>query len=78
MTYAASIRRLARLSHPQVKLVLGAHNIPVASPAVLPRLVWRSMRFAQGKFLATPDSPARCIYKVDGISFLMRAPTAHS
>src|SRR5438552_13373250 len=32
--YAASIRRLAALA-PQVKLVLGAHNIPVASPTVL-------------------------------------------
>ena len=33
--YAASIRRLAAIA-PQIKTVLGAHNIPVASPGVLP------------------------------------------
>src|ERR1700722_828800 len=36
--YDASIRRLAALA-PQVRMVLGAHNIPVASPSVLPQLV---------------------------------------
>src|SRR5205814_9943405 len=36
--YATSVLRLAALA-PQVKLVLGAHNIPVASPSVLPKLV---------------------------------------
>src|SRR5215469_3376800 len=37
-SYAASIRRLAALA-PQIKVVLGAHNIPVAKPSMLPRLV---------------------------------------
>jgi len=46
--YAASIRRLAALA-PQVKVVIGAHNIPVASPAVLPRLVAASMPYAPAK-----------------------------
>src|SRR5213075_1287690 len=36
--YVASVKRLAALA-PQVKMVLGAHNIPVADPAVLPKLV---------------------------------------
>src|SRR5271169_342554 len=36
--YAASIRRLAALA-PQIRLVLGAHNIPVAPPTVLAQLV---------------------------------------
>ncbi|HYK50546.1 MAG TPA: MBL fold metallo-hydrolase, partial [Terriglobales bacterium] len=36
--YDASIRRLAALA-PQIKTVLGQHNIPVAPPAVLARLV---------------------------------------
>src|SRR6202521_1066448 len=36
--YGASIRRLAALT-PQIKTVLGAHNVPVAPPSVLPRLV---------------------------------------
>jgi len=36
--YVASVKRLAALA-PQLKIVLGAHNIPVAEPSVLPRLV---------------------------------------
>jgi glyoxylase-like metal-dependent hydrolase (beta-lactamase superfamily II) len=74
--YAVSIRRLAALA-PQVKLVLGAHNIPAASPAVLPRLVAAFDAVRAGKISATPDSPGKVLYKVDDISFLMRAPPAH-
>ena len=72
--YAASIRRLAALA-PQVKLVLGAHNIPVAQPSVLPRLVAAFDMVRAGKVAATPDSPGKVLYKVDGFAFLMRAPT---
>lgn len=71
--YAKSIRRLAALA-PQVKMVLGAHNIPVASPAVLSRLVVAFDSVRAGKIAATPDSPGKVLYKVDNISFLMRAP----
>ena len=74
--YAKSIRRLAALA-PRVKMVLGAHNIPVASPTVLPRLVAAFDAVQAGKVLPTPDSPGKVLYKVDDISFLMRAPTAH-
>jgi glyoxylase-like metal-dependent hydrolase (beta-lactamase superfamily II) len=71
--YAKSIRRLAALA-PQVKLVLGAHNIPVASPTVLPRLVAAFDSVRAGKVVATPDSHGKVLYKVADISFLMRAP----
>ena len=71
--YAASIRRLAALA-PQVKLVLGAHNIPVAPPAVLPRLVVAFDAVRAGKVKTTPDSPGKVLYEVDGFSFLMPAP----
>jgi glyoxylase-like metal-dependent hydrolase (beta-lactamase superfamily II) len=71
--YAASIRRLAALA-PQVRIVLGAHNIPVASPSVLPRLVAAFDAVRAGKVKSTPDSPGKVLYKVDDISFLMRAP----
>ena len=71
--YAASIRRLAALV-PQVKLVLGAHNVPVASPSVLPRLVAAFDDVRAGKVKAVPDSPGKVLYHVDGFSFLMRAP----
>ena len=74
--YAASIRRLAALA-PQVKLVLGAHNIPVAQPAILPRLVAAFDQVRAGKVTPTPDSPGKVLYKVDGFSFLMRAPDKH-
>ena len=71
--YAASIRRLAALA-PQVKVVLGAHNIPVAPPSVLPRLVTAFQTVRAGKASATPAAAGRVIYKVDDISFLMRSP----
>lgn len=74
--YAASIRRLAALA-PQIKVVIGAHNIPVASPAVLPRLVAAFDAVRAGKIKLAPDSPGKVLYKVDDISFLMRAPVAH-
>lgn len=71
--YSASIRRLAALAT-QVKLVLGAHNVPVASPAVLPRLVSAFDAVRAGRVTAAPDSPGKVTYKVDGFSFLLRAP----
>ena len=71
--YAASIRRLSALSS-QVKTVLGAHNIPVAPPTVLPRLVAAFDTVRAGKVAATPESPGKVLYKVDNIPFLMRAP----
>ncbi len=72
--YAASIRRLAALA-PEVKLVLGAHNVPVAQPSVLPRLVTAFAEVRAGRISPTPDSPGKVLYKVDGFSFLMRAPS---
>jgi glyoxylase-like metal-dependent hydrolase (beta-lactamase superfamily II) len=68
--YGASIRRLAALA-PQVKTVLGAHNIPVAPPSVLPRLVTAFEAVRTGKVPATPASPGKVLYKVDDLSFLM-------
>ena len=71
--YDASLRRLAALA-PQVKIVLGAHNIPVASPSVLPRLVTAFEAVRAGKVRPTPAAPGEVIYSVDGFSFRMRAP----
>lgn len=69
--YAASIRRLAALE-PQVKLVLGAHNVPVASPTVLTQLVAAFDKVRAGNVTGTPDSSGKMLYKVNGFSFLMR------
>jgi len=71
--YSKSIRRLAALA-PKVKLVLGAHNVPVASPEVLPRLVAAFDQVRAGKVKPAPDSPGKVLYKVDGFAFLMKAP----
>jgi glyoxylase-like metal-dependent hydrolase (beta-lactamase superfamily II) len=73
--YSASIRRLAALA-PQLKMVLGAHNVPVASPTVLPRLVAAFDAVRAGKIQPSPDSTGKVLYKVKDISFLMRAPAA--
>jgi glyoxylase-like metal-dependent hydrolase (beta-lactamase superfamily II) len=74
--YAKSVHHLAALA-PGLKQVLGAHNAPVASPAVLPRLAAAFDKVRAGKATSTPDSPGQAIYKVDGFAFLMRAPGAH-
>lgn len=71
--YATSVRKLAALA-PQLKLVLGAHNIPVAQPSVLPRLAAAFASVRAGKVAATPEGPGYVVYKVDGFAFLMNAP----
>ncbi len=71
--YGRSVRRLAALA-PQVKLVLGAHNVPVASPAVLPELVAAFERVMARNVPAVPAGQGKATYKVGEISFLMRAP----
>jgi glyoxylase-like metal-dependent hydrolase (beta-lactamase superfamily II) len=68
--YGASIRRLAALT-PQIKTVLGAHNVPVAHPSVLPRLVTAFEAVRAGKIPATQASGDNVLYRVDDISFLM-------
>ena len=70
--YSASIRRLAALA-PRIKMVLGAHNVPVVPPSVLPRLVTAFEAVRSGKIRAIPASPGKVTYKVDDISFLMHA-----
>jgi hypothetical protein len=55
-----------------VKIVLGAHNIPVASPSVLPRLVTAFEQVRAGRAPYTPDLAGNVIYHAGGFSFLMR------
>jgi len=70
--YGASIRRLAALAA-HVRIVLGAHNIPIAPPSVLPDLVSAFAAVRSGKVSATPASSGRVEYKVGGFTFLMSA-----
>ncbi len=71
--YGRSVRRLAALA-PKVKLVLGAHNIPVADPTVLTELVFAFDTVRAGKVAPTPDSPGKVRYKVGDVVFLMHTP----
>jgi len=74
--YDASIRRLASLE-PQVKMVLGSHNVPVASPTVLTRLVGAFESVRRGKVPAMPvkGEPGQVTYSTEGFVFLMAAPS---
>jgi glyoxylase-like metal-dependent hydrolase (beta-lactamase superfamily II) len=70
--YVASVKRIAALE-PQVKLVLGAHNIPVAEPSVLPKLVAAIEAVRAGKGDVKPGGPGQAVHTFDGFSFLFRA-----
>ena len=70
--YDASIKKLAALA-PQVKMVLGAHNVPVASPDVLPELVTAFEAVRAGKVPVGEPHDGKVIYKTGKFSFLMKA-----
>jgi len=71
--YEASVKRIAALT-PKLKLVLGAHNVPVAQPSVLPRLVVATQSVRAGKGEVKPAGPGKELHSIDGFSFLLRAP----
>jgi glyoxylase-like metal-dependent hydrolase (beta-lactamase superfamily II) len=73
--YVNSVKRLAALS-PELQLVLGAHNIPVAEPSVLPRLVAAIESVRAGKVLPQKTAGGKTLYTVDGISFLLKSGAA--
>lgn len=70
--YVASVKKLAALA-PQVRLVLGAHNIPVAEPSVLPKLVDAIEAVRAGKGEVKPAGDGKAIHTLGGFSFLLRA-----
>jgi glyoxylase-like metal-dependent hydrolase (beta-lactamase superfamily II) len=70
--YEKSIARLAALV-PEVKTVLGAHNIPVAPPEVLPALVQAFADLQGGKATCKPAGDGKKLCAVDKFSFLLRA-----
>jgi glyoxylase-like metal-dependent hydrolase (beta-lactamase superfamily II) len=67
--YAASIRKLAALSS-QLQLLLPAHNVPVAEPSYLPRVLnaIQQVRHGQAKSVSTDGKRE---YEFEGFSFLM-------
>jgi glyoxylase-like metal-dependent hydrolase (beta-lactamase superfamily II) len=70
--YKNSVARLAAMA-PQVKTVLGAHNIPVAAPSVLPNLVTAFAELQAGKGICKPEGEGKKLCKVGDFSFLLRA-----
>jgi glyoxylase-like metal-dependent hydrolase (beta-lactamase superfamily II) len=70
--YERSIARLAALA-PEIKTVLGAHNIPVAQPEVLPALVQAFADLQAGKATCKPEGTGKKLCAVGKFSFLLRA-----
>ena len=70
--YVASVKRLAALA-PQLKLVLGAHNVPFAQPSVLENLVSAIQTVRAGEVRGEPQEDGKALYRSDGIEFLMQA-----
>jgi glyoxylase-like metal-dependent hydrolase (beta-lactamase superfamily II) len=70
--YVASVKKIAALQ-PQVNTVLGAHNIPVAEPTVLPKLVAAIEAVRGGKGDVKAEGEGKAIHEIDGIAFLMKA-----
>jgi glyoxylase-like metal-dependent hydrolase (beta-lactamase superfamily II) len=69
--YAKSIARLAALA-PQVKMVIGAHNIPVASPSVLTNLPAAFADLRAGKASCKLQEPGKQLCTVGHFQFLVR------
>lgn len=74
--YVASVKRLAGLA-PQLTLILGAHNVPVAKPSVLPELADAIESVRAGKVEAASASGGKAVYKVGEITFLLRDVPQH-
>jgi len=68
--YVSSVKRIADMT-PQLKLVLGAHNVPVAEPSVLPRLLVAIQDVRAGKGAVKPEGAGKAMHTIDGFSFLM-------
>ena len=73
--YEASVKRLAALA-PQLKLVFGAHNIPIANPDILPKLVIAIQAVRAGKVPPQKSEGGKTLYTTDGITFLLKAKVA--
>lgn len=70
--YVNSAKRLAALA-PELKVVLGAHNIPVAEPSVLPRLVTAIQAVRARNVPPQKSQGGKTLYTIDGITFLLKA-----
>jgi glyoxylase-like metal-dependent hydrolase (beta-lactamase superfamily II) len=72
--YGNSVRKIAAL-RPQVKMVLGAHNVAVSPPSVLEDLAAAFEKVRAGQVQPKPAGVGKVLYQVGNISFLMRPST---
>jgi glyoxylase-like metal-dependent hydrolase (beta-lactamase superfamily II) len=68
--YVASVKKLAALD-PKLQLLLPAHNVPVASPGYLPRVVTAIEQVRSGKARAQIRN-GKHVYAFEDFSFLMK------
>jgi glyoxylase-like metal-dependent hydrolase (beta-lactamase superfamily II) len=68
--YEKSLERMIALA-PKVRLLLPAHNVPVAEPTELPKLLHAFRQVRSGKVKPEQQGEKR-IYKAEGFSFLMK------
>jgi glyoxylase-like metal-dependent hydrolase (beta-lactamase superfamily II) len=71
--YVNSVKRLAALAQ-QVKLVLGAHNVPVAQPHVLPQLVDAIQAVRSGKGEVKSEGAGKAMHTLGDFKFLLAEP----
>ena len=71
--YLAATKKLAALA-PEIKTVLGAHNLPVAEPSVLSQLDAAIHSVLDGKVQPKSVNGDQAIYQVGEISFRLRNP----
>jgi glyoxylase-like metal-dependent hydrolase (beta-lactamase superfamily II) len=70
--YVASVKKIAALA-PELRLVLGAHNVPTAQPSVLPKLVAAIEAVRAGQGEVKPADDGKAVHTFDGFSFLLKA-----
>jgi glyoxylase-like metal-dependent hydrolase (beta-lactamase superfamily II) len=68
--YLASVQKLAALA-PHLQLLLPAHNVPVASPSILSKVVIAMEQVRRGEVKPIPND-GKHEYVFEGFSFLMR------
>ena len=71
--YLASVKKISALA-PDLKLVLGAHNVPVAQPSVLLAVDAAIHAVLDGKVAPTVIKGDQAFYHVGEISFRLRNP----
>jgi glyoxylase-like metal-dependent hydrolase (beta-lactamase superfamily II) len=68
--YVASMQKLAALA-PRLRLLLPSHNVPVADPSYLPKVVAAIQQVRRGEVKAVAND-GKHEYVFEGFSFLMR------